>query len=92
MKYDFSKIKLFNLEGKEIKNHNVHKTLANKVYELTTKLDHLEILLQVNKGEAVELNEKQVEDLKKFLNHPKLKLVAFVKKAILEFLDNNIKS
>jgi len=86
MKYNFSTINLKDLEGKTIEGHDIHKHLANGLYVGATDLDLVEKAMQINKGEEVELDKVEVQKIKEFVNSEKCTLVAFAKKAILDFL------
>lgn len=88
MIYNFSTVKLTDIEGKEMENADAHKTLANAVYNLTTNLDLVEKAMQINKGEEVALTPEEIEVVKGVINDPKTNFFAFVKKAFLDYIDS----
>ena len=52
MKYDFTKIKLTDIDGKEMKA-DFHKTIANAVYRFALSVDLVEIAMAINKVKEV---------------------------------------
>jgi len=87
MKYNFSKVKLTNIDGQEAAK-DVHKTLAAVLYNLTSDLDLVEKALKINKGEEVELDKTEIAEVKKVINDPKAGFFAFVKKGLFDYIDS----
>ena len=86
MKYNFSEVKIKDIDGKEI--NNTHKALANAIYLLTENLDLVEIAQKINRGEEVDLEKAEVETIKQIINEPKAGFFAFVKKAYFDYIDS----
>ena len=88
MKYNFSTLSLKDIEGKELKGHDVHKALADGLYVGATDLDLVEIAMKIHKGEEVEIDKVETEKIKQYIKGEKCVLVAFAKKAILDYIDS----
>lgn len=84
MKINFSKIKLRDIEGREIKNSKIHKGIANAIYMFAKNLDLLEIAIKINKGEEVELRESDIAEIETIINSKEAGFMAFARKAILD--------
>ena len=89
MKYDFSAVKAEDLNGKPVKD--IHKTLANALYTLTKNLDLVEKAFEMNKGKPVELEKAEIAEVKRIINDEKVGFYAFVKKALLDYIDKTEK-
>jgi hypothetical protein len=87
MKVDFTKIKLLNINKIEMLNQNLHKTIANVMYVNVKTLDLVEAAMQINRGEAVELNEKELKEIKEILISYESGIAAFARKAIKDFIE-----
>jgi hypothetical protein len=85
MKYDFKAIKAESLDGKQVKD--IHKTIANALYTMTKNLDLVEKAIEINKGKPVELEKAEIAEVKRILNDEKIGFYAFVKKAILDYIE-----
>ena len=89
MQIDFSQIKLLDLDGEQLENSPpAHKIVANMIYQFASVLDLVEVARQINQGKAVELSATDLAEIKGLVNNPKCSLAAFVKKAIIDFIDD----
>ena len=88
MKYNFSEIILKDIEGKAIADHQVHKHLANGLYVAVQDLDLVTKAIEINAGKETELDKTEVQKIIEFINGEKCGLVAFVKKAILDYIES----
>jgi hypothetical protein len=86
-KIDLSKVEVTNLEGKPIKDANLHKLVANGIYSFTKNLDLVSKALEMNSGKPVDLTASEIEEVKRLVKDEKLGLAAFVQAAILAELD-----
>ena len=84
MKYDFTKIKLTDIDGKPMKV-DFHKTIANAVYRFALSVDLVEIAMAINKGKEVELTGKQLTEISGVVNNPQSNIAAFARKAFADF-------
>lgn len=88
MKYNFSKIKLTDIEGKEFPNAQVHKIIANFLYHSAKTMDLVETARFINRGEEVELDKSEIEEIRDLVGDPKQSIFAYAKKAIFEYIDS----
>jgi hypothetical protein len=88
MKYDFTKIILKDIEGKEVEKHDAHKILATGLYYNVTDLDLVEKARDINAGKEVEIDKVEIDKIKKFIESDKCSLVAFAKKATLDYINS----
>lgn len=82
--YKFSEIKLTDIEGNKVKDDGLSKVLGNAIYTTTKDLGMLEIAQQIYKGEGVELDDEQKEEIKNIVQQ---NFAAFAQKPIIEYLD-----
>lgn len=87
MKYDFTKIKIKDIGGKEIKS-TVHETLANYIYQLAKDLDLVEMAREIFAGKEVELDKTEVEKIVEMVKSDQAPIAAFAKKAIIDYIDS----
>jgi len=85
MKYDFSAVKAESLEGKQVRD--IHKTIANNIYMMTKDLGLVEIAKDIYKGKSVELEKAELAEITRIINDEKVGFFAFVKKAVLDYID-----
>jgi len=86
MIYDFSKVILTDLEGKEMKG-GISKPLGTSLYGLAVKdLELTEKAKAIYNGLEIELESKQLEVLKEVVTNPQAGFVAFAQKAILDYI------
>lgn len=90
MKVDFSKMKILDVEGKAIKNSEIHKSLARIIYHRTQNLDLIEIARSINNGKEVELRDSEIKEVKRLVNDKQSGLLAFARKAILDYLNGSV--
>jgi len=83
---DFSKLEIRDIDGKQIPSRPIVKTLANIIYNLTRDLSMLEVALILNKSDIVEVSEDQIKSLLEVVNDERTGLVAFVRKALIDFI------
>jgi len=87
MRIDFSKIKMLDLDNKEVKDHNIHKTIANILYLNAKTLDLVETAREINKGATVELDKSEIQEIRQLISDTKNGVYAFARQAIFEYLD-----
>lgn len=87
MKVNFSKIKILDIEGKEAKTSDIHKSIARIIYNRTQNLDLVEVAMNINKGKEVELRDSEIKEIKRLVNDKQSGLLAFARKAAMDFLD-----
>ena len=86
MKYNFSKVKLYDLEGKELKG-GVSKSLGSSLYGLAVKdLELTEKAKAIYNELEVELDAKQLGVLKEVVVNERAGFVAFAQKAIFDYI------
>jgi hypothetical protein len=83
---DFSRIQIRDIDGKEIPHRPIIKNFANLIYNLTRDLSMLEVALLLNKQDVVQVDESQVKAMIEVINDERTGMVAFVRKAILDFI------
>jgi hypothetical protein len=86
MKFDFSKLKASMLDGTPV--NNIVTGLANNIYLFTKDLGLLAVAQEMYKGGVVEITVEQIQGIKQVLEDERAGYVAFVKKAVIDFLDN----
>lgn len=84
--YHFSSVPLHDLEGKPVKGAALHKTLANALYMHSNDLGLVEIAQKMYKGEGVEIDKSEIEEVKKLIDDPKIGLAAFARKALHDYI------
>lgn len=84
---DFTKIKLTDIEGEPLKDVNIHKTIADRIYKFTEKMDMIDIAIKINRGDVVDLRDSEVAEIIRIVNSKEVGFMAFVKKSILDFID-----
>jgi len=87
MKYSFHTVAITDIDGKDSKVE-VHKTLANALYSKSKDLDLVEKARIMNKGEEIELDKTEIEEIKKVIKDPQIGFFAFVQKALLDYIDS----
>ncbi len=90
MKYNFSEITVVNVDGepyseKELKP--VHKIVGNHLYNGVRNVDLVETAMIINRGKPVELKPGEAKEIRALLCGPQSIIVAFVRKAIGEYMD-----
>jgi len=88
MKVDFTKIKLVDIEGKELPGATYHKTIANILYQNTELLDLVEVAMKINKGEEVEISKEQLLEIKRLVNLKQSGVFSFARKTTNDFIDS----
>jgi len=89
MLYDFKKIKIEDINGKEIKqkiplNEMIGKLLYTQCHH---NFDLVEVAKKIHAGKEVELDKVEIEDVKKILLGKQSFSDAFVKKYIKDYID-----
>ena len=87
-KYNFSSIKLTDIEGTEAKEASLNKPLGNAIYAQTQDLGLVDVARKIYKGEEVELDKGEVEEVKRIIEDPQVGFLAFAKKAILDYMES----
>lgn len=89
MKYNFSKIKLKDIDGNELPlDVPFYKEFANFLHQTVSDLDLLEKVFDINKGKEVELNELEKQKLVDFIKAETTPLLAISKKAVLDYIES----
>ncbi len=88
MKIDFKLIKLVDINGVVIEGSEIHKIIANIVYERAANLDLVDIAMRMNRGEVVDLGVAEVKEVRGLVANNKDRLSAFARKAVCDFLDS----
>ncbi|WP_319505135.1 hypothetical protein [Bacteroides graminisolvens] len=86
MKFDFRKIKVKDIEGKE-SSLDISKELGNSIYRNTADLGELELARNIYKDGEVEINAEQAAILNKYVREG---FLAFVQEALCPVLDEII--
>lgn len=87
MKYNFSKVVVKDIDGKNMEFPDFSSQLANLIYQGSRTLEFLDIAKDIKDKKEVEMNEQQLVEFKLVINGS-LQMAAFVKKAILEYIDS----
>lgn len=86
MKFQFHNVQFTDINGEPIENQAIYKTLANALYFYAKNLDLVEIAMKINRSEEVELNDAQIKALKEVIEDPKVTMLAFAKKTLLDYI------
>lgn len=88
LKFQFSKVELKDLEGKNL--GKVNKELANAIYQLSGDLGMLPIAQDIYNNKEVELTPPQIEELTKIVSFSRngVGFAAFARKAILDYISS----
>jgi hypothetical protein len=92
MIYDFKKIEIRDINGVILiqdDSSKIYKVLANFIYFNAHTIDMVLKAIEINKGNEVELDASEVEDIKNLIINGKFNVFAFIKKEIINFLDDN---
>ncbi len=87
MKYDFSKIDVFDIDEKKFPM-DVGKKVAGWIYLHTRNLELVDIALRLNKGEVVDLRPSDVVEIRRIIDDPQLGVFAFLRKALKDFFES----
>jgi hypothetical protein len=87
MKINISKICYQDIEGSEVKEHSLHKTLAMVLYKMAKTLDLVDKAMQMNRGEEIDVSMAELNEIKFLIKDPNSRIYAFARKAMLEYLD-----
>lgn len=88
MKYNFTTIKVLDIEGKEFPGIIAYKSLADLIYQGANTVDLLEKARLINKGVEVDLTPEEIKEVNMLINHPQKGFSAFVKKPLLDYIDS----
>lgn len=88
MKYNFSEIKLFDIEGNEVNDAYFHKIIGNNIYLQAKDLDLVEKARSIFKGEEIELDKVEIAEVKELICGEKSNILAFAKKAFQDYVDS----
>ena len=86
MKVDFNEVALKNVEDVVINIPDFRKIIANTVYMNAKSIDLLELARKINAG-PTDMTEAEIAELKNLLTGDQSPVMAFVKKALLEYFD-----
>ena len=89
MKLDLTKVEIKDLDGKKIEKHDIHKIVANLMYQSTKNLDMVELAREINQGKEVELKKDELEELKTLITQTQA-IAAFAKKALIDYIDEQV--
>ncbi len=88
MKVNFSKVVLKTIEGEPIKGGETHKNIGNIIYQNARDLGLVTIAQEIYKGNEVDLSDAELKEIKNLINNPSTGLMAFARKAVLDYIDN----
>ena len=92
MKYNFTKVEIKDIEGKKVEGQEFHKLLANMLYANTKDLDLVEKARTINKGEDVELDKTELQEVTRVAEdvdqQGRHALTAFARKAYKDYVDS----
>ncbi len=91
MKIKLAKATLKDIDDKVVKEHELHKSVANILYTKAKNLDLVDIAVAMNRGEAVEMAGSHIKELRGLVADPANGLLSFARKAVLDYLDKEIK-
>lgn len=84
---DFSKIVLRDMADKAIADSDFHKTVANSLYHSAQDLDFVDIALEINRGNAVDLTDAQIAEVRRVVDLPESRIATHARKALHDFLE-----
>ena len=86
-KYDFSKLTIKGIDGKEIKTEEkLHVSVWNIVFNNTMNLELSELAKKIHKWEEVELRTGEVEQIRQIFSNEKLQLSPIFSREVINFL------
>lgn len=90
MKYNFKKLIVKDIEGKELPiSKELYKTIAKLLYNQCHKnLEVVEIARDIYKGKEVEIDKVQIEEVKNILLGPQSFQSAAVKKYVKDYIES----
>lgn len=91
MKYNFSKVKVTDIEGKEVKETDIHKVIGNALYGVTKDLGLVDKARKIYKGEDVELDKVEIEEVKRVIdagNNGQPVITSFARKAVNDYIES----
>ena len=90
MIYNFSKIKVVNVDGQPYKKTELlptHKIIGKRIYDIASNLDLVDVAMEINRGKSVELKHGEAKEIRELLCGKESTLLAFLRKAIIEYMD-----
>ncbi|GAF82683.1 unnamed protein product [marine sediment metagenome] len=88
MKVNFSEINLTDIEGNSITNIEINKNVGNIIYKNAKNLNLIPIAQDIYAGKEVNLSVIDLNEIKSLISSPVDGLVAFARKAVLDYIDN----
>ena len=70
MRVNFSEITIGDIDGNIAISSDIHKTIANLLFNYAKTVDFVEIAMDVNKGNSVDLSVKQIEEIRTLIKTP----------------------
>ena len=87
MKFSFHSVPIFDIDGLPVEGADIHKTLAQVLYRQCKSLDLVEKAMAMNKGEEVDLEKVEIEEVVGLINSPLAAFHSFAKKALLDYIE-----
>jgi len=87
MKYNFSRVKITDIDGNVVPEVNLHKTIGNIVWRGAKTLDLVDTAIFINRGEEVELDKLEIAEIRSLINDEKNGVFAYARKAIFDYID-----
>ena len=93
MKFDFSKVKLKDVQGVDIKlDVPFHQTIANQIYSVAADLGLVTKAQEMYKGNVVDFNEAEITEVKALIEkkgaNGEYFFFAFTRKALLDYIQS----
>jgi len=88
MLYDFSVIVLTDIDGNEVPDAKLYKTIANIVWKGTQNLDLVDVAMKINRGESVDLGNSDIATIVALVKDPKCGVFAYAIKAFLDYIES----
>ena len=87
MKYNFSEVEVKDITGKTL-DIKVGEALGNALYISTKDLGMVESAMKIYRGEDVELDKTEIEEVKRVVQDEKTGFFSFVQKAMLDYIES----
>lgn len=94
-KYNFSKVKVLDIEGNPVKEEpkkKLHQLLGNTIYLYTKDLALIEVGKKIYHGEEVEIEKAEMEEIKRMIMDERYGFHAFTRKTLLDYIEETLKS
>ena len=86
MKFSFHNVGLCDIEGKPLADQKTYQKLGQAIYSFTKNLDLVDKAKVIYRGEDVELEKVEVDEVVSVINNPQIGFASFTKKAYLDYI------